>query len=165
MTVEDCPLCLCVTAFHRAGMFADPVGSIRPLTWTDANGFLLGRIKCRFTESGSGGLSIYIRRQCARINVLVVRRRFSLLTFLARLAASAAGSCAAACGAWVGFVYRRGSGSSSVGIATISPTGAHRGTTSARMTWCGILPLCNSHYGSRAETGSGHSLECVRRAC
>lgn len=71
LTVEDCPLYLCVTAFHRAGVFTDPVGSIRPLTWTDSNGFLLGRIEWRLFRNGSSGLSIYIRQQYARLNVLV----------------------------------------------------------------------------------------------
>ncbi len=80
LTVEDCPLYLCVAAFQRSGMFSWPTGSTSTFSWTESNGFPFGRIECRLTESGPGGLAIYIRRQCARINVFVDEQTIPLAT-------------------------------------------------------------------------------------
>jgi hypothetical protein len=71
LTVEDCPLRLCVAAFHRAGTFACPPGTISTLTWTTPSDEWQGRLECRVEHSGPTGLAIYIRRQCARISAPV----------------------------------------------------------------------------------------------
>jgi hypothetical protein len=70
LTVEDCTLRLCVAAFHRAGTFNCPPGTITPLTWTEA-GKWRGRLECRLDHGGPTGLAIYIRRQRARISAPV----------------------------------------------------------------------------------------------
>jgi hypothetical protein len=80
LTVEDCPLCLRVATFQRSGMFSWPIGSTSTFSWTESSGFLLGRIECRLIESGPGRLAIYIRRQLARINVIVVEQQIPLTT-------------------------------------------------------------------------------------
>ncbi len=71
LTVAECTLRLCVKAFHRAGTFTSPAGSISTLTWTSASGEWLGRLECRLDHSGPTGLALYIRRQCARISAPV----------------------------------------------------------------------------------------------
>jgi len=80
LTVEDCPLRLCVEAFQRAGTFACSPGTISKLTWTSASGERLGRLECRLDHSGPTGLAIYIRRQCATITAPVDEQRISVTT-------------------------------------------------------------------------------------
>ena len=66
----------CAAAFHRAGTFACPPRTPSSLTWTGPNGEWLGRLECRLDYSEPGGLAIYVRRQCPRINVVVDDQRF-----------------------------------------------------------------------------------------
>ncbi len=80
LTVEDCPLRLCVAAFHRAGTFACSPGTISTLKWTGPGDEWLGRLECRVENSGPTGLAIYIRRQCARIGALVNEQTIPVTT-------------------------------------------------------------------------------------
>jgi hypothetical protein len=69
LRVEDCPLCLCVASFHRAGTFACPAATTSTLTWTSPGGEWVGRLECRVDHDGPTGLAIYIRRQCLNITM------------------------------------------------------------------------------------------------
>jgi len=80
LTIEDCTLSLCVAAFHRAGTFACPPGTISTLKWTGPDNEWLGRLECRIDYSGPTGLAIYIRRQCARISAPVDEQTIPVTT-------------------------------------------------------------------------------------
>ena len=71
VTVEDCPFVLNLLEFHRAGTLACAHGTISTLKWTAEDGVWLGRLECRLEHSGPTGLSLYLRRQCVRLNVVV----------------------------------------------------------------------------------------------
>jgi hypothetical protein len=80
LTVEDCPLCLCVASFHRAGTFACPAGTTSTLKWTGPGDEWLGRLECRIDHSGPTRLAIYIRHQCARISAPVDEQTIPVTT-------------------------------------------------------------------------------------
>jgi hypothetical protein len=80
LTVEDCPLRLCVESFHRAGAFACPPGTISTLKWTGPGDEWLGRLECRIDHSGPTGLAIYIRQQCAQISAPVDEQTIPVTT-------------------------------------------------------------------------------------
>jgi hypothetical protein len=82
LTVEQCPLCLCVASFHRAGLFTCPAGTSNTLTWTMADGEWLGRLECRL-DSGTGaasGLAIYIHPQLVRFGMPVDEQTIPVTT-------------------------------------------------------------------------------------
>ena len=83
LTVEDCPLCLCVASFRRAGFFACPIGTLASLTWTRPNnGEWLGRLDYRL-DSGTedpSDLAIYVRAQLAGIGVPVDEQTIPITT-------------------------------------------------------------------------------------
>lgn len=81
LTVEECPLCLCVASFCRDGLFAYPAGTNSKVWWTDTVGCAtLGRLECRLEDNGTTGLAIYIRRQLARIDVFVDQQTIPVTT-------------------------------------------------------------------------------------
>lgn len=71
LTVEECPLHLCVASLHRAHMFTCPLGTISTLSWTGPHGEWLGRLECRFDERGNAGSALYIRPQLIRFGTPV----------------------------------------------------------------------------------------------
>ena len=80
LTVEDCPLCLCVASFHRAGVFDCSAGATGPLSWSNPSGEQLGRLEWRLDHSGPTGLAIYIRRQVIRFGVPVDEQTMPVAT-------------------------------------------------------------------------------------
>lgn len=118
LTVEECTLRLCVKAFHRAGAFACPAGTISTLTWTSPSGEWLGRLECRLDHSGPTGLALYIRPQLARFGIPVDEQLLPVTTVRPYLGGNVSGFCAPAGARRGGFIFRRDNGSSGVEIAT-----------------------------------------------
>lgn len=68
MTVEACPIRLCVESFRRDGIFESLPGSFWTAFFTDPHGTSLGGIDFTVEESGPTGLGIQIREQGAKLN-------------------------------------------------------------------------------------------------
>jgi hypothetical protein len=82
LTVEQCPLYLCVASFHRAGLFTCPEGTVGTVTWTRANGESLGRLDYRLDSSVNAvsGHGIHIRPQLARFGMPVDEQTIPVTT-------------------------------------------------------------------------------------
>ena len=76
LTVEECPLYLCATAFNREGTFDLPPGAVTTVTWPRCG----GRIECHLAGYGSPKLRIIILRQWARSDVPVEAQSISVTT-------------------------------------------------------------------------------------
>jgi hypothetical protein len=67
LTVEECPILLCMNAFYRGGLFDVPPGSPMMVTWPGIEGWSpTTRMECYLAHSGSSGLRIVIPDQLAR---------------------------------------------------------------------------------------------------
>ena len=66
LTVEECPILLCISAFDRGGLFDVPPGSPTTVTWPGLEGWTpTTRMECYLAHTGSG-LRIVIPDQLAR---------------------------------------------------------------------------------------------------
>jgi hypothetical protein len=82
LTVEQCPIQLCVTALYRGGMFdAPPYAATTTLTWPGLDGLIpSGRIKCHLVEGEFASLRISIPAQRARPDYPVEAHSIPLVT-------------------------------------------------------------------------------------
>jgi len=81
LTVEECPIFLCVNAFRRSGMFDPSPHAITTVSWPGPLvGTILGRIDCVLDRGGSTGLRILIPRQWAQSEVAVAAQEIPIVT-------------------------------------------------------------------------------------
>lgn len=63
LTVEDCPIQLCATSFHRNGVFKASQGTPIVLSWQSPEGSPLGRLSFEIAADGPHGRAIFIPAQ------------------------------------------------------------------------------------------------------
>lgn len=64
LTVEECPIQVCATSFHRAGVFECSPGRLCIISWqSNQDGAVLGSLKCEMSAYGPGGRAIFIPPQ------------------------------------------------------------------------------------------------------
>ena len=80
LTVESCPIFLCMTVFYRGGLFDVPQGFPLTVMWPGLWGLPMARLECHLAERSPSKLTIVIPSQLALPDLSITEQSISLTT-------------------------------------------------------------------------------------